>query len=116
MEVSQLELWCQISSSSGRFPGYPHAVRRDQRREERNISRVRKPVLVRFVGSHVNNRVNIGLSVIAYQNNYEAKVISRAYKWHPCKVPEDDHETPLFVEHIPCLRNTFFTFAASKAK
>lgn len=26
------------------------------------------------------------------------------------KVPEDDHESPLFVEHVPCLRNALLSF------
>jgi hypothetical protein len=54
-------LQCQIPSSSRIYPSYPHVVRREQRGEERDVSRGRKLVLFRFVGSHVNDRINIGL-------------------------------------------------------
>ena len=30
------------------------------------------------------------------------------------KVPEDDHEAPLLVEHVPRLRNALFTLGAAK--
>lgn len=36
----------------------------------------------------------------------------QAHEWNTGKVPEDDHEAPLFVEHIPRLWDTLFTFAA----
>lgn len=67
MEVSHLELRCQISSVNGKVASYPHVVCRDQRRKERDVSWGRVPVLLRLVGSHVDDRVNIGLSKITYQ-------------------------------------------------
>jgi len=76
-----------------RHGGIPYVVRREQRAEERDVSRGRKSVLFRLMGSHVNDRINIG-------------------EWNPRKVPEDNHETPLFVEHIPRLWDTLFAFAA----
>ena len=32
---------------------------------------------------------------------------------YTCKIPEDDHESPLFVEHVPCLRDALFALGAS---
>src|SRR6266446_43961 len=47
---------------------------------------------------------------------YKIKAIPQAHEWNSRKIPEDNHEAPLFVEHIPCLWNTLFTFAASQNK
>jgi hypothetical protein len=116
MEVSHLELQCQIPSSSGIFPSYPHVVRGEQRGEERDVGRVRELVLFRFVGSHVNDRINIGLCYYGVRIITRTKVIPQAYEWDPRKVPEDDHEAPLFVEHIPRLWDTLFTFATFRSK
>ena len=43
-------------------------------------------------------------------------MIPEAHEWNPRKVPEDDHEAPLFVEHIPRLWDALFTFAAFQSK
>ena len=37
---------------------------------------------------------------------------SNPYERNTGKVPEDDHETPFLVEHIPSLRDAFFALAA----
>jgi len=68
------------------------------------------------MGGHVDNRVNIGLSRSGCQNKDETKVIRWTHERHTRKIPKDNHEAPLFVEHIPCLGDTLFAFAASKAK
>ena len=34
------------------------------------------------------------------------------YEGYTGEVPEDQHEAVLFVEHIPCLGNTFFALGA----
>lgn len=31
-----------------------------------------------------------------------------------CEVPEDNHEAPLLVEHVPCLRDALFTLGTAK--
>ena len=68
------------------------------------------------MGGHVDDRVNICLSRSGCQNKDGAKVIRWTHEWDPGKIPKDNHEAPLFVEHVPCLRDTLFAFAASKAK
>ena len=116
MEVSHLKLYCQIPSSSRIFRSHPHVVRCEQRGKQRDVSWGRKLVLFRFVGSHVNDRINIGLCYCGVRIIAGLKVIPQAHEWDPRKVPEDDHETPLFVEHIPRLWDTLFTFAAFQSK
>lgn len=116
MEVSHLESQGQIPSSSRIFHRYPHVVRREQRGEERDVSRGRKPVLFRVMGSHVNDRINIGLCYCSVRIITGPRVISRAHEWDPGKVPEDDHEAPFFMEHVPRLWDTLFTFAAFESK
>lgn len=34
------------------------------------------------------------------------------HEWDAGKIPEDNHEAPLFVEHVPRLGDTLFAFAA----
>lgn len=34
----------------------------------------------------------------------------RAYEWDTGEIPENNHEAPLFVKHVPGLRNTFLSF------
>ena len=68
------------------------------------------------MGGHVDDRVNIGLSRSGCQNTDETTMIRWTHKWDPRKIPKNNHEAPLFVKHIPCLRDTLFAFAASKAK
>jgi hypothetical protein len=116
MEVSHLKLQCQIPSSSRIYPSYSHVVRREQRSEERNVNRGREPVLFRFVGSHVDDRINVGLCYRGVRIITGPKEIPQAHEWNARKVPEDDHEAPLFVEHIPRLWDTLFTFAAFQSK
>jgi len=71
-----------------RHRSIPDVVRRDQRGEQRNVRWRRKPVLLWFMGGHINDGVDIG-------------------EWDPRKIPEDNHEAPsvedALVNMISCM-------------
>ena len=74
--------------------GIEHVVCKDEKGEHKGVGRGAELVVRRRMSSHVDDRVAVG-------------------EGYTGKVPEDDHEAPFFVEHVPCLRDTFFSLTAS---
>ena len=68
-------------------------VHKDEKREEEDVGRCRELVDVRRVGGHIDDRVAVG-------------------ERHAGEVPENDHESPLLVEHVPSLGNALFALGA----
>ena len=55
--VAASDLWRPVG-----YAYHSHAVGRDQGGEQRDVRWCRKPVFLGFMGGHVNDRINIGLS------------------------------------------------------
>ena len=60
--------------------------------------------------SHVYDGIHISLQD-ASTGHYEQ--VCMTYEGNTSEVPENDHEAPFLMEHVPGLRNAFFAFDAA---
>ena len=60
---------------------------------------------------HVDDGIDVRLKKYWFVYVKVTQNIIGAYEGDTSEVPEDDKESPLLVEHVPSLRNTFLTLA-----
>lgn len=91
--------------------GDVHVVGSQESSEHDDVGRSGELVFGWVVRGHVYDRVDVGLEQKTSEP-IEWKDGRETYERNSCKVPEDNQEAPLFMVHIPSLRNAFLTLAA----